>query len=96
MDQGRGLERLAGLLLGQLLGGQLAQLVVDQGQELLGRLWVALLDGGEDTASRRSSTRPPTAAPRASPAGARAASPGEVPSRPACMRERLIQLNRLP
>ena len=48
VDQGRGLERLAGLLLGQLLGGQLAQLVVDQRQELLGRLRVALLDGRED------------------------------------------------
>ena len=36
VNQGRGLERLAGLLLGQLLGGQLAQLVVDQGQELFG------------------------------------------------------------
>ena len=38
VDQGRGLERLAGLLLGQPLGGQLAQLVVDQRQELLGGL----------------------------------------------------------
>ena len=48
MDQGRGLERLARLLLGQPLGRQLAQLVVDQRQELLGRLRVALLDGRED------------------------------------------------
>ena len=48
VDQGRGLERLAGLLLRQPLGGQLAQLVVDQRQELLGRLRVALLDGRED------------------------------------------------
>ena len=30
VDQGRGLEGLPGLLLGQLLGGQPAQLVVDQ------------------------------------------------------------------
>jgi len=30
MHQSRGLERLAGLLLGQPLGGQLAQLLVDQ------------------------------------------------------------------
>ena len=36
VDQGRGLERLAGLLLRQPLGGQLAQLVVDQRQELPG------------------------------------------------------------
>ena len=48
VDQGRGLERLAGLLLGQPLGGQLAQLVVDQRQELLGGLGVAVLDGRED------------------------------------------------
>src|SRR5207237_6131240 len=33
VDQGRGLERLAGYFLGQLLGGQLAQLVVDQRKE---------------------------------------------------------------
>ena len=48
MDQGRGLERLPGLLLGQPLRGQLAQLVVDQRQQLLGGLRVALLDGRED------------------------------------------------
>ena len=48
VDQGRGLERLARLLLRQPLGGELAQLVVDQRQELLGRLRVALLDGRED------------------------------------------------
>ena len=48
VDQGRGLERLARLLLGQLARRQLAQLVVDQRQELLGGLRVALLDGGED------------------------------------------------
>ena len=48
VDQGGGLERLAGLLLRQPLGGQLAQLVVDQRQELLGRLGVALLDRRED------------------------------------------------
>ena len=48
VDQGRGLERLAGLLLRQLPGGQLAQLVVDQRQQLLGRAGLALLDGGQD------------------------------------------------
>jgi hypothetical protein len=46
MDQGRGLERLPGLFVGQLLGSQAAQLVVDQRQELLGGVRVALLDGG--------------------------------------------------
>ena len=48
VDQGGGLERLAGLLLRELLGGQLAELVVDQRQEFLGRLGIALLDGRED------------------------------------------------
>ena len=48
VDQGRGLERLAGLLLGQPLRRQLAQLVVDQRQQLLGGVRVALLDGGQD------------------------------------------------
>jgi hypothetical protein len=49
LDQGGGLERLAGLLLGQLRRCQLAQLVIDQRQELLGGLGIALLDGGQDT-----------------------------------------------
>jgi len=48
VDQGGGLQRLAGPLLRQLLGGQLPQLVVDQRQELAGGVGVALLDGGED------------------------------------------------
>src|SRR5262249_7310149 len=47
-DQGRGLERLARLLLRQLLDGQLAQLLVDQRQQLLRRLGVTPLDGRED------------------------------------------------
>ena len=50
MDQGRGVECLARLLAGQPLGGQLAQLIVDQGQELLGDLRVAGVDGREDAA----------------------------------------------
>ena len=48
MDQGRRLERLAGRLAGEPPGGQPAQLVVDQRQELIGRLRVALLDRRED------------------------------------------------
>ena len=48
MNQRGGLKRLAGLLLSHLLGGQLAQLVIDQRQELLGGVRVALLDGGQD------------------------------------------------
>jgi hypothetical protein len=46
VDQGGGAEGLARLLLGQPLGGELAQLVVDQRQQLAGRLRVALLNGG--------------------------------------------------
>ena len=34
MDQGGGLERLAGLLVGQPRGGELPQLVVDERQQL--------------------------------------------------------------
>jgi hypothetical protein len=48
MDQGRGLERLPGLFLGQLLGSQLAQFLVDQGQEFPGGGRVASFDGGQD------------------------------------------------
>ena len=44
VDQGRGVERLARFLVGQLVGRQPAQLVVNQRQELFGRLGVALLD----------------------------------------------------
>jgi hypothetical protein len=36
MDECRGLQGLARRLLGHLLGSQLPQLVVDQGQKLLG------------------------------------------------------------
>ena len=38
MDQGRGLERLAGRLAGQPLRRQLAQLVIDKWKQLLRRL----------------------------------------------------------
>jgi hypothetical protein len=48
MDQGGGLERLARRLLDQLLCRKLAQLVVDERQELLSGVGVAVLDGGQD------------------------------------------------
>ena len=48
MNQGRGLECLARLFLGQLGRRQLPQLVIDQGQELFGGERVALLDRGQD------------------------------------------------
>src|SRR5262245_8828744 len=49
VNQGRGLERLAGLLLSYPLGSEPAQFVVDQRQQLLGGVRVAGLDGGQDT-----------------------------------------------
>src|SRR4029077_580471 len=48
MDQSGCLKRQAGLFVGQSLGCQLAQLIVDQRQELLGSGWTALIDGLED------------------------------------------------
>ena len=45
VDQGGCLERLPCVLLGQPASGQRAQLLVHQGQELLGGVRVALLDG---------------------------------------------------
>src|SRR5262245_23970779 len=48
VDQSGRLDGLAWFLLGQLLGRQLAQLIVDERQELLGGAGVALLDGGQD------------------------------------------------
>ena len=60
MDQGGGLERLAGLLASQSLGGELAQLIVDQGQELPGRSGIALLDGGEDPSHLIHDADPPS------------------------------------
>src|SRR5262249_61977222 len=49
VDEGGGLERLAGLLLGQLLGREPPQLVIDQRQELARRVGVAFVDGRQDT-----------------------------------------------
>jgi len=48
MHQGGGLERLTRLLVYQTLCRQLAQFVVDQWQELIGRVEIALFDGGQD------------------------------------------------
>ncbi len=49
MHQGRGLERLAGRLLSEFLGRQLAQLIVNQREELRGGVGIAFFDGGQDT-----------------------------------------------
>ena len=48
VNQGGGLKRLPGSLLGQSMCGQLAELVVDERQELVGRPCVAFLDGRKD------------------------------------------------
>ena len=45
VDQGRGPGRLAGLLLGHPLGSQLAQLLVDQRQQFLRGVGIALREG---------------------------------------------------
>src|ERR1700733_13823095 len=48
VDQGRRLQRLARLLLGHFLNGQLAKFVVNQRQKLLRREAVPLFGGGQD------------------------------------------------
>ena len=44
VDQGGGVEGVPGSLRGHLRGGKFPQLVVDQRQQLLGRLAVSLLN----------------------------------------------------
>jgi hypothetical protein len=78
VDQRRGLERLAGFLTGHLGGRQAAQRVVDQREELLGGLRVALLDCREDAGdvvhqrSPGATTSARTPAPSANGLGVRA------------------------
>ncbi len=48
MDQSGGVKRLAGLLAGHLLGSEPSQLVIDQRQQLAGRVRITLLDGIQD------------------------------------------------
>jgi hypothetical protein len=48
VNQGRRLQRLAGLLLSEFLRRELAQLLVDQGQELLGGVRIASFNVGQD------------------------------------------------
>ena len=48
MDQGGGLEGLARSLPRELLGGELAQLLVHSRQQLVDRPAIALLDGIQD------------------------------------------------
>ena len=48
MNQGRGLERLAGRFFGHLLAGELAQFIIDQRQQLIGGVRIAVLDRVQD------------------------------------------------
>ena len=48
MNQGRGLQCLSRLFLGELSRSQLPQLVIDQGQEFFASLRIPLLDFGQD------------------------------------------------
>jgi hypothetical protein len=57
MDQRRGFERLAGLLLGQLRRRQFAQLIVDQRQQLLRGACIAVFDGGQNLGDGRHDPR---------------------------------------
>jgi hypothetical protein len=47
MHKRRGLQRLSRLLLGQFGGGQFPQLVVHQWEQLLGGVWITVLDLGK-------------------------------------------------
>ena len=49
VHQHRRLQRLAWLFLGELLGGKFTKLVVHQGQQLLGGLRIAMVDGVQDS-----------------------------------------------
>ena len=69
MHQGGRLERLAGLLPGQPLGGQFPQLVIDQGKELLGRPRRRPERRRKGSGSRRPSIRLPDSRPGAFPTG---------------------------
>ena len=48
MHQGGGLERVVGRFVRHVPGRQLAQLVVDERQQLRRGVWVAGVDGGQD------------------------------------------------
>jgi hypothetical protein len=61
VDQRRRVQCLARLLLGQLLGGKPAQLVVNQRQQLRGGLGIALLDGAQNPCDVAHGARIPNA-----------------------------------
>jgi hypothetical protein len=48
VDEGGRLERLPGRVGGHPGGGELAKIVVDEGEELPGGVWITLFGGGQD------------------------------------------------
>jgi hypothetical protein len=58
MDQGRRLERVPGVFPSHPGCGQLAELLIDQRQQLLGRLAIAGFDLGEDPRDVAHNTTP--------------------------------------
>ena len=87
VDQGGGLEGLAGLLAGQPGGGELAQLVVDEREQLGGGLWVpgrAAAEAGESRPTWRE-CNPGSGGPR--PETRRAGRIPNAPARPPATRK---------
>jgi hypothetical protein len=61
VNEGGRLQRLAWPFVRHFLCRQFAQLVIDEGQKLVGRMRIALIDGGEDArdfAHEAEDTRP--------------------------------------
>ena len=75
MDEGGRLEGLARPLVGQPGGGELAQLVVDEGEELLGGTRVTLLGRGQDAGDLAHGPRIPPGRGIAPPKWERGANP---------------------
>ena len=63
MHQGRGLQGLPRGFLGQPMGSQMAQLLIDQGKQLIGGSGIAMLDGVEDARDLAHWVGPGDAAP---------------------------------
>ena len=62
MHESRGLQRLSGFLIGHPDDGELAQFLIDQREQLIGRLRIARINGAEqlgDVGHGREFTQPP-------------------------------------